>query len=354
MSHKAFYSKLFAPPRFLEMSAVSVEILQTGVCFLTTKSTSRGLLPDKIGFIPLAPGDVVHGEIVRREPVIKALFEIKRRTNATFVRFSVPEEKTYIFKTHLPDLKPEEVRDVLDFKLEENIPLSSKEAVFDYDIMPARKRSSGLDVVVSAAPLKAVEDLQSIFQAAGLIPALFGPESNSVAKSVVRSGNEQVLVIINIREANVILSWVVNGAVYQTSSVNFGSSTFTEQIAKYCKVSLEEAVKIKAEKLYHDSSESADLFSQIINTVSAIKDEVYKFISYCNDKAEVVSGADRVIVCGQDAMIVGLTRYLSSNLNLPVEVANVWTNHFSFDDYIPELSQAESLNYAVVSGLSLY
>jgi type IV pilus assembly protein PilM len=354
MSHKAFYSKLFAPPRFLEMSAVAVEILQTGVYFLTTKATGRGLLPDKNGFIPLAPGDVVHGEIVRREPVIKALFEIKKRTGATFVRFSVPEEKTYIFKTHLPDLKPEEVRDVLDFKLEENIPLSAKEAVFDYDIMPAKKHNSGLDVIVAAAPLKAIEDLQSVFQSAGLIPALFGPESNNVAKAVVRSNNEQVMVVVNIREANVILSWVVNGAVYQTSSVNFGSSTFTEQIAKYCKVSLEEAVKIKTEKLYRESQESTELFSQIINTVSAIKDEVYKFIAYCNDKGEVTNGVDRVIVCGQDAMIVGLTRYLSSNLNLPVETANVWANHFSFDDYIPELSQTESLNYAVVSGLSLY
>lgn len=354
MAYKATYSKFFAPPKFLEMSAVAVEILSSGIYFLTTKKTNRGLLPDKFGLVPLSHGAVVAGEIVNREEVIKALIDIRKKTDTNFVRFSIPEEQTYIFKTHLPDLKPEEIREVLDFKLEENIPLSSKEAVFDYDIVKTKKPKNGLDVVVSATSLKVVEDLQSIFLSASLTPTFFSPESNNIAKAAVKLGNEQILIIVNIKEVNTVMSLVVSGVVYQTSSVNFGGGAFTDALAKYYKISSSEVDKSKREKLYKENENSLEMFSQVVNTVSALKDEISKFISYCNEREDVTTRVDRLIICGQDAMIVGLTKYLSANLDLPVEVADVWSNNFKFDNYVPELSRQESLDYAAVNGLNLF
>jgi type IV pilus assembly protein PilM len=354
MSHTASYSKFFAPPKFLEMSTVAIQILPSGIYFLTTKITNQGLVPDKHGFVSLAAGDVVQGEIINKEAVIKALIEIRKKTNVKFVRFSIPEEQTYIFKTHLPNLKTEEIRDVLDFKLEENIPLSSKEAVFDYDIITKQKSNGGIELVASVAPLKIIEELQLIFKAAGLMPTFFSPESNNIAKAVVRSENEQILVIVNIKETNIVMSLVVSGVVYQTSSMNFGSSTFTDLLAKYYKTSPFEVAKIIEKKLYLDNPESLEIFSQIINTISAIKDEINKFVSYCNERADITSKVDRIILCGRAAMIIGLTKYLSSNLGMPVEVANIWLNNFALDNYLPELNQRDSLDYAAVNGLNLF
>lgn len=354
MSHKISYSKLFTPPKFLEMPSVSLEILPTGISFLLTKATDKGLLPEVSGFLPLPVGAVVSGEIIKKEPVIKALIDIKKQTNVSFARLSIPEEKTYIFKTHLPKLQPKEVHDILDFKIEENVPLSAKEAVFDYDIIPNSQYKEGMDVVVSVTALKLVEELQAIFELAGLTPIFFCPESNNVAKSVVKETNEQVIVVVNIRETNIILSLVIYGVVCQTSSVSFGSSTFNELIAKYFKISIEEAVKIKKEKLYVDNPDSMEVFSYLINTISAIKDEVYKFISYCNEREDVDSQVDRIILCGQDSLIVGLDKYLASNLDMKVDVANVWVNNFDLDVYTPSINRENSLDLAVVNGLSLF
>lgn len=354
MSQKVSYSKFFAPPKFLEMISVSIEIVQSGIYFLVNKNTDIGLIPDKFGFVPLSEGDVVYGDIIKKESIIRALIDIRKKTGVRFARFSIPEEKTYIFKTHLPTLKTKEIRDVLDFKLEENIPLASKETVFDYDIVRSPKDKTGMDIVVSAAPLKSVEELEDIFQSAGLTPVFFSPESNNVAKAVISPGNEQVLVIVDIKDNLTILSLVIYGIVHQTSSINFGSSTFVDLLAKNNNISLAEAYKIEKEKLYTDSQNTAEVFSFMINTISVIKDEISKFISYCNEKEDVISRVDRIILAGRGAAVVGLSRYLSTNLDLPVDIANIWLNNFELNDYIPGISKVDSLNYGTVNGLSLF
>jgi Tfp pilus assembly PilM family ATPase len=346
------HSKLFRTPRFLEMSAVSVEITPTGIYYISHKKTEVGLVPDKFGIVPLVPGEVVHCEVVKREPVLRALQAIRRKTGCDFVRFSIPEEKTYIFKLDLPNLKPEEIREVLDFKIEENIPLSSKEAVFDFEILPSKNAGSNLQVVVSVAPLKIVEDTATLFLDAGLTPIFFSPESNNLARALVHPKNQQTLIIANICEENIILSLVISGIVFQTSSVNFGSAIINESLSKYYKTTPTEAARMKKEKLYGDNSESLEVFSHLINTFSAMKDEIFKFVTYCNEREDIENDIEKVILSGQDAMISGLSHYLSANLGLPVEIGNTWLNNFKFDEYVPEINRAESLNYAVVNGLS--
>lgn len=294
-------------------------------------------MPDIYGFVPLPEGSVVNGEILKKEPVVKALTEIKDKTKANFARLSIPEEKTYIFKTHLPALAPKEISDILEFKIEENVPLSTKEAVFDYEIVPSIIQKKGLDIVVSVAPLKNIEELQMVLKSADLMPVFFSPESSNIARSILRENNQQVVLIINFKETNIILSLVINGVVCETSSIGFGSASFTDNLVKYLKISTEEAIKIKNEKLLTCGADSMEIFSYLINTVSDIKDEVYKFLSYYDQREDVTIPVDRIILCGQDAMIVGLDKYLSLNLNIGVEVANVWVNNFDIDNYTQKL-----------------
>jgi len=353
MSHKSLYSKLFKPPKFLVMPAISLEILSEGISFLLNKHTDKGIIPDIYGQIPLPPGAVSHGIIIKRELVLKALVEIQKKTKSTFAKLSIPEEETYIFKTHLPKLSAKEILDILDFKIEENVPLSSVESVFDYDIIPKHKKETGFELAVSVSPLRSIEDWQNLLIEAGFTPVLFSPESSNVARSLIKKNNQQTIVIVNIRRSSTILSLAVNGIVYQTSSIKFGGSTFTDLLAKYLNISIEEALKIKKEKLYKEHEKNMEIFSYLINTISAIKDEIYKFLIYCNERKDIDGQVDRIILCGQDAMIVGLDKYLTDNLSMEVSVANVWVNNFDLNDFVPKIDYLSSLDQAVVNGLSL-
>ena len=161
------------------------------------------------------------------------------------------------------------------------------------------------------------------------------------------------MVIVNFKEDNIILSLVEKRVVCQTSSIDFGSATFISPIANFFNVSPEEAQKIKHEKLFVEDVRSLEIFSSLINTVSAIKDEIYKVIAYCNAREDVDGQVEKVVLCGRDSMIVGFDQYLLTNLNLNVEVGNVWTNNFDLVEYLPEISRVDSLDLAAVNGLGL-
>ena len=206
---------------------------------------------------------------------------------------------------------------------------------------------------MSATSAKHVEDIGNLLHSAGLIPTLFCPESNNLAKALINPRNQQVLIITNIKEANIIMSLVVSGVVYQTSTINFGSNTINELLAKYYKVSLLEAGKIKKEKLYNGSDDNLEVFSYLINSLSALKDEMYKFVEYCNNREDINGQVEKVILSGSDALIYNLSNYLSSNLKIPVEVADIWVNNLKDKKYIPSLNRIDSLNFSIVNGLSL-
>ncbi|MEI6528095.1 MAG: pilus assembly protein PilM [bacterium] len=354
MSPKNKYSKFFVPPDFLEMPSVAIEMSEKGVRYLSVKKTDKGLLPAKTGFIPVSKGVIRFGEVVKKNEIVKILDKIKKTTGTTFARVSLPEEKTYIFKVRIPKVEEKEIRQVLEFKIEENVPLSAAEAIFDYEIISHQKKSSHMDLIVSAVSSKTIDEISAVLADAGLQPVCFGLDSKNTARSVVKENNEQTLVVADIKDNQIVLSLVLDGLVWQTSTVNFGASTFTDALKKYYDISLEEAEKLKQDRLYTDSKESMEIFSYLINTVSAIKDEIFKFITYCNEREDVKDKVDKVILCGKDSAIVGMQKYLELNLNLDVDIANIWINNFSLADYVPTIGAVESLDYANVNGLNLY
>ena len=63
---------------------------------------------------------------------------------------------------------------------------------------------------------------------------------------------------------------------------------------------------------------------------------------------------DRIILCGRDALIVGFDRYLALNLEMNVSVANIWTNNFKTEEYVPEISKLDSMDLAALNGLSQF
>ena len=62
---------------------------------------------------------------------------------------------------------------------------------------------------------------------------------------------------------------------------------------------------------------------------------------------------EKIILCGGDANLLGLTDYLSASLKIPVERADIWTNIDYRDGFIPEIEFNDSLRYATAVGLAL-
>jgi hypothetical protein len=59
------------------------------------------------------------------------------------------------------------------------------------------------------------------------------------------------------------------------------------------------------------------------------------------------------LLSGSDVLL-GLDEYLTRSLDIPVKVANVWTNILSLDKYVPPINNRESLDYASALGLACH
>lgn len=350
------FLKRFPAPDFLTMPAVGLELSPEGVRFLELHERGGDHKVGRYGDFRL-PENIDEAEFPSGEPLKNLLKEVRDKHKLGLISASLPEEKAYIFSTDLPELSDEEMRQALELKLEEHVPIPPKEAVFDYQVISTDHKAKRSLVSVSVMPRHLVTRYFDFFVSAGLTPVAFQVSAQAVAHAVVPYGQDLPLIIVNFGERQTGLYLVSHRVVHFTSVVAVGGDTLTEAIKKYFSVSKAEAEKIKAEHGITRRKEDTELFFSLVNSLSALKDEVAKLVSYWETHldrySDVRRGIAKVILCGRESGLQGLPEYLEANLGLSVELANVWCNVFSFDSYIPQIPRKESLAYAAVIGLSL-
>jgi type IV pilus assembly protein PilM len=346
----------FPPPPFLAMNALGVSVNDDYIRVIEFKLGSKGRTLGKFQEKKVPQGIIEDGEIKKPSEFILLLKEIKKEFGYQFVRVSLPEEKAYVFKTELPHIAPEAIASAVEFKIQENVPISPGEAVFDYSVISEDKDSIQLSVTV--VPTLVVESYTETFRKAGFTPISFKVESQAVARAIIHNGDFANALVINFNE-NQTGFYIVSGGIVQfASTLKLGSDSLTSLIERHFKVSLAEAEKIKKQKAFSKNHANTELMFSISNSLSVIRDEANKVLAYWktytrkgdNDEGQKI---EKIILCGEDVIVAGIDRYMSLNIGLPIEIARVWDNAFNIREHIPALSMEESLNYAAAIGLAL-
>ena len=356
MAPKTF-SSFLKPPKYLEMPAVGIEITDTVVRFAELKNHLGQNQLGRFGEIILPAGTVEKGHILKPEELLKVLRKIREENNFHFVKSSLPEEESYLFKLAIPRGLNlcEEIRQNIEFRLEENVPLSVAESVFDYFLI--EKSNGEQEASVSVVPLAIVETYTDLLTRAGFQVISYDVESKAVAKSVVRRGDQAPYLVINIKDRSTTIMIIENGVVQYTTTASIGGYDITEAIKRNMALTFDEAKKRKEQLLFVESKDSIELFNILINFVSAIKDETEKFYSFWRSRSleNGRSGQEikKAYLCGKDSALVGFEKYLTIGLKMEVELCAVWQNIFSPDYFLPSIKFLDSLNYAVPVGLFL-
>jgi len=353
------FLRFFPSPKLLTMPSVGIDISDSAIKFLELVDTDYGKGLGKYGERTIPEGAVVGGVIQNGDTLTKVLQALQKEQDLRFIRASLPEEKAYLFKTWVPtSAKDIQIRNAIEFKLEENVPISPDEAVFDYDI-PAGEMSDSDEMEVSVAVYsrKTVEQYTEVFQKANLIPLSFEVESQAIARSVIRKGDEGTYMIIDFGKMRTGLGIVSRGLLSFTSTLDVVGDTLTEAIAKQFSVSKEEAERIKNESDFIKNKENSELFLTMMKTISELKDEIVRHYRYWNTRVDgrgqKSPSIDQIILCGGSANVVGLSEYLSGSVRVKAKRANVWLNALSFEEVIPNIDYSHSLGYATAIGLAL-
>lgn len=353
---KQLYSSNFPTPSYLAMNSFALDISDQSIKYGEIISTSHGLRLGRFGKEKFPAGVVVSGKIENEEKLVEILKSLKKRLHLNFVRVSLPEEQMYLFTISLPKTNDGDLRDVILLQMEEHIPLKAIDTVFDYDIISETNNTLFIEVVAIATTT--IESYLSIFKRAGLTPLSFELEAQAIARAVVPINDPMPVMIVDFGDTRTGVSIVDGGKLFFTTTLDIGGFNITNMIAKNFSLPFEKAEEMKVTYGRGGTSETnEDMFSVVLSGVSVLRDEINKQYVYWkthdNDSGIKHEPIGRVILCGGDSNLVGLSSYLEASLSIKVECANAWVNISDMNVSIPDMSFEESLGYVTVLGLSL-
>jgi type IV pilus assembly protein PilM len=326
---KTGFFDLFPTPKFLEMPAPGLAVSEKALHLVEFTPGKTGHTISKYDTLQFPQPFFSEGIIENPQELVELLETFRKKNDLHYIRTSLPEERAYLFSTVVPALEGDELRATIESSIEENVPLSVSEAVFDYAIVGKQdfKGRPGLKVTVSALPEKVVSEYIDIFRASGFEPLHFEIESQAITKAVVPRGDSRVCLIVNLSAGK--------GGFYISDG---GAVSFTATIPL---------------SLFAESSGGIAQSPAVKEIVEEVKKIFLYWQTQADQKSQEFRPITHIVLTGDEGGREGLPEALSAQCSVSVAVANVWQNAFSLHDYIPDISKKDSLSFAAAVGLAL-
>ncbi len=352
--------KVLPPPSYMRLLSAGMDISDTSLKymqFLPDGNSGTRLNVRTWGDIDIPEGVLERGLVNDVKRLSAAIAEMRSRTGIDMVRVSLPEERAYLFETEIKRDTPfKEVRGLLEFRLEENVPLSPRDAIFDYDVIEDTLRD---DVVQLSVTVYAKETIMQYYEAclaAGVTPVSFEVEAQAIARASIPRGDGKTHMIVDFGKTRTGIGIVHAGALMYTSTIDIGGREISAALRRQIGEKTEaELTTIKNTQGLVRGVDDTRVFDALLPTMSAIADELRTRVQYWDMRA--IAHEERkiesIILCGGSVNMKGLPEYFSTMLNIPACRANVWQNAFDTRTTVPEISRRYSYGYATAIGLAL-
>lgn len=345
------------PPEILQIGGLGVDVSESSIKYIGFEPSHLGIFSlrlNQYGEVPIDPGVLVKGEITDVKKFGAALKEVRKRTKSAYMRVSLPEERAYVFETEIAaDLSLKEARQQLEFKMEENVPISPRDAYFDFKLS-AQSVDGQCLATVTICPKSFVDTYYEACRIAKVTPLSFEVESEAIARAVLPRDDKGTRMLLDFGKTRTGLGIVHQGRLLYTSTIDVGGDTMSTSLRKRLGEKPEpKLTKLKNEVGLVRSTDNNEVFEALLPIVSSIKDEVQTRIQYWNDKNGQLRSIDQIIICGGSANLRGLTAYLSETLGIDATLADVWQNAFDAKILTPPIDRRHSYGYATAVGLGL-
>lgn len=310
--------KYFPPPQFLMPRHVGISFSNSSIKAVSLRGSS--VHPEiKSMVLPLEKGLISDGKILNDKEVTKKISEIRNFFKTEdFVFFAVPDELVYLFKNSASVVNKGDISENIAFSIEENVPLTLSEALFDFKPITVAVGQSGYEVgsVVTVSARKEIEKFTEVIKAGGFDVLGSLHESQAIANAVMPE------------------SFVGSACVVHARGDRLGIYLVKDQTVLFATL----------RNVYEGSYESNFL------------DEYDKFLEYSSRyEKEEKAPIKTVFVCGEFES-ARKTVEVISNKDLSkreVKLANVWSNVLNAEKTPPKISYEDSLNFAGPIGVAL-
>lgn len=279
----------------------------------------------------------------------------KKEYKLEYIKASLPEEKAYLFDTEVEYGNEAKMRSAIEFSLEENVPLSGTDVIFDYRLVGESPKKDFIKVAVTVLPCDVVTAYSELFHQCDLKPISYLIEAQASSRALIKRGDRSTYIVVNINTARTGIFVVSGGAVQFTSTIPIGSTDFTKAIADKLSVDEAQAEMLKETRGFV-RGEDGIVLGALMNTAQLFVQEIDKVYVYWNKHRASIDpsvAVQKVLISGKDGVMPGFKEYLGQMLKMSVEVGNVWSNLSSFEKNLPPIVLSQALNFGAAIGLAL-
>ena len=322
MSTSAFL-RVFPPPSFLRIKYAGLDISDDAMHCLHYSGSNRDLKVHSFARIDFPAGLMEGGDAKDPEAFQNILNKFAAEHRINYAKIGIPEEKAYLFQTEVPNVDIHSIRQNIEFKLEENVPLAAEDAAFYFDILPLASKVDVLYASVSVVPKTYVQNRVDTFRKAGIFPIGFEVVPKSIARAMISGHDAKTRMVVHIMDHKTGIYILIGNVVCFTSTIIWGHQTARNSVG--------------------------------IIDVQILTKELNRISLFWTSREVFCSPVEEIILVGK-----GVSEYesliqndLSGNV-IPVQTGTTWKNVFNIEKYLPPISYADSLDYVVASGLALH
>jgi len=322
-----------AKRRFRSGTALGVDIGSARIKAVELSRSGGGAVIRAAGSVPTPAGAIQEGRITDPQAVGRALRELVAsagiRTRNSVA--SVSGQVAVVREVRMPKLPPAEVKAAARFEVERYLPYPIAEVTYDTFVVGEFKDNGNtrLDVLVAAARTDVLSQHVTALKAAGLEPEILDVESFALARAMTARGKQaqnKIIIYIHIGAENTGIM-IADGPVPRVMrTVVFGGNTVTRLLAERLGMDFNQAEALKV-KLGSGQQEGANvpdprqLEEVMVAGLGDLTTEVRRSLDYYEGRNRG-AGPEGALVTGGGALLPGLTRYLSTDLGVPVEVGD--------------------------------
>jgi type IV pilus assembly protein PilM len=356
------FSKQIYP---LEPEAFGLDISDISIRAVKLEKVSGEIRLASYSEANVPSGTIENGQIKQASVIISLISDVLKKAHGEkittpYVVASLPEQGVFVNVFELPKGSGENLKQVVQWELEGNIPLSPNEVYFDWQLIGAHnKKSSHKDVLVVASPKKIVEQYVSLLRALNLKPKALEIESFSTARAILPRGQKfKPTLMLDLGVVRTGFAIISGGEVRFTTSLPVSGNALTEAVAKEFNVDFKKAEELKFKFGLDRKKENGRLFKAQFSQIQLLVQQLRKYMEFYKThnlhEHGGIHSIQKVLLTGGGANLKGLAAHLSMELKLPVEIANPWTNILK-PPYrnLPDLPFNESLSYTTALGLAL-
>ncbi|HEY3328837.1 MAG TPA: type IV pilus assembly protein PilM [Capsulimonadaceae bacterium] len=335
------------------------------------------------------PDAVKDGIIVERyaaAQALKNLLAVTGLSHATGAVAAVSGPGVMVRHVQLPRMSEATLRKSVRYEAAKYISTSVEDSCVEFEIIgPTVGSEDKMDVMLVAAPQEMIDSRVETLEMADLDPISMDFEAFAVQRALIdasptRPGEGATLAVLSIGASTSELNIVANGYHALSRSIGIAGDHFSNALKTENKCTWDEAELLKrtVDMSALLNPEADPEATKVARAVQPVLDEIMRevrrstnyFRSQVNEgsiglpsqvlaESEPGRGAglanvSRLIIAGGSALLMGLERYMSARLGMPVEIWNAFDNpRFDTITLPPDLVEKEHQIYAQCLGLAL-